>query len=200
MKKLFFFLAIVLTHLKIYAQRTEETINDNWSFSISDEQSYSSKDFDDQKWALVNLPHTWNTDAYSKKDYFRGNCWYRKRLMIPERLKTKEIFIRFEAVNSQAELFINGKEKLFTLEVIMHLLLILPMTLTLASTILLRLKLITKTRIYHLCPETLPFLGAFTGMFGLSPQKNNILTYLTTVLTGFMYQHRWFLMNLPNLT
>lgn len=112
MKRFLFFFVILFAQFKLYGQRTQETINDNWSFSVTNEQNYSGKDLNDQQWQVVNLPHTWNTDAYNKKDYFRGSCWYRKKLFIDERLKNKELYIRFEAVNSLAEVFINGKRKI----------------------------------------------------------------------------------------
>ena len=30
--------------------------------------------FDDSKWTSIHLPHTWNTDVYTEKDYYRGTA------------------------------------------------------------------------------------------------------------------------------
>ncbi len=59
----------------------------------------------------VSLPHTWNAqDALSGKlDYKRGIGNYERKLFIAPEWKGKRLFLRFDGVNSIANVFINGK-------------------------------------------------------------------------------------------
>jgi len=88
----------------ISAQRTEMDFNDHWQFLKK--QNLENADAPD--WKNVKIPHIWNLDAYEKRDYERNQFWYQKLFDIPENLKNKELFLRFEAVNSYAEVYLNG--------------------------------------------------------------------------------------------
>jgi len=63
-----------------------------------------------QKGDLISLPHTWNVkDAgVGVLNYYRGVGIYRKKLSLSN-YNSKRIFIRFEGVNSKAEVFVNEK-------------------------------------------------------------------------------------------
>lgn len=47
------------------AEREIFSLNGAWEFRKGDAAA-----------ELVNLPHSWNTDAYTVKDYWRGECSY----------------------------------------------------------------------------------------------------------------------------
>lgn len=57
----------------------------------------------------MQLPHTWNTDAYSKKDYYRGIGWYRRTISLPHTWKGKQLFLKLDAASKAATIYINGK-------------------------------------------------------------------------------------------
>ena len=78
--------------------RLTRTINSAWIFS------------QDGKETLVNIPHTWNAlDIQDETPgYWRGLCTYRKNLHISDDLSGKKVFIRFEGVNQETELIVNG--------------------------------------------------------------------------------------------
>lgn len=59
----------------------------------------------------MDLPHTWNAqDALAGKiDYKRGIGNYEKALYIHPEWKGKRLFLRFDGVNSIADVFINRK-------------------------------------------------------------------------------------------
>jgi beta-galactosidase len=65
---------------------------------------------DESDWEYVNLPHTWNSDAYVVKDYRKGEAWYRKQIELPESWRCKRVIIRFDGVNKGAILYVNGKK------------------------------------------------------------------------------------------
>lgn len=100
----------ILISSSSYAQRHVESINSGWKFYKGDIENTSFVNINDTKWETVNIPHTWNTDAYILKDYYRGIGWYRKNLIVPDTKKEKQIFIKFEGINASAEVFINGEK------------------------------------------------------------------------------------------
>ncbi|MBP1541353.1 MAG: glycoside hydrolase family 2 protein [Prevotella sp.] len=59
---------------------------------------------------IVNLPHTWNAEDFmSDAGYYRGEGSYKKDIDIPETLKGKRLFLRFEGAGQTAEVFVNWK-------------------------------------------------------------------------------------------
>ncbi|MFV0536913.1 MAG: glycoside hydrolase family 2 TIM barrel-domain containing protein [Dysgonomonas sp.] len=91
------------------AQRQEKTINDGWRFMQQDIKGAEQTGFNDKQWESISVPHSWNSDAYTAKNYYRGKAWYRKTLFIPQTESNKQLFIRWEGVNHSASVYINGQ-------------------------------------------------------------------------------------------
>jgi len=108
---LFVFLSLFIG-LKVYAinPRISTTINDSWKFYKGDFPNAANVNIDDSQWDEVTIPHTWNaTDADDETPgYYRGVAWYRRSLYISKDAGSKEIYISFDGVNQEAELYING--------------------------------------------------------------------------------------------
>ena len=84
-------------------------INDNWSFIKENISNAFEKEFNTSNWESINIPHTWNAiDGASGNDFFRGACWYRKKLNIDKLYEGKKIYIEFGAINSISNVYING--------------------------------------------------------------------------------------------
>ena len=94
----------VIYSLSMFAQRQDILLNDNWKFRFSHQVQKGTE-------VRVDLPHTWNAqDALSGKiDYKRGIGNYEKNLFVRPEWKGKRLFIRFEGVNSIADVFINRR-------------------------------------------------------------------------------------------
>ena len=75
------------------------SINDGWSFSTVNDTARTP----------VHLPHTWNSDAYMTRDYFRGKGFYTKNITIPENFKGKRIYLKFDGAASKSEVSIDSK-------------------------------------------------------------------------------------------
>ncbi|WP_239060666.1 family 1 glycosylhydrolase [Bacteroides sp. 519] len=88
---------LTLLSLPVLAGRETKTINSGWKFRKAD------------TWETVSLPHTWNTDAYTHKDYYKGVGWYEKQLQLPQEWANKQLFLKFEAASKSAEVYINNK-------------------------------------------------------------------------------------------
>lgn len=83
----------------IYAQRNSVTINENWQFRLPEEQ----------QWHSVNLPHTYNDDAYRVQNYYQGKGLYRKAFTLPEIRDGKRYYLKFEGASKAADVTVNGK-------------------------------------------------------------------------------------------
>ncbi len=89
--------------------RKSVNINNNWKFKKKHGSVLSELPKD---WESVNLPHTWNGDDGQDggNDYFRGKCCYVRELDASEFSADAKVFIEFCAVNSSAEVYVNGKK------------------------------------------------------------------------------------------
>lgn len=102
-------LFLLLNFTSVFSQREIHTINDGWKFHKGECPNASETNFKDSLWQTVSLPHTWNSDAYTCKDYYRGTGWYRRNLTIPARWEDKQIFLKLDGANKSAEIYVNGK-------------------------------------------------------------------------------------------
>lgn len=98
------------TATEAQAQRETQTLNNGWKFLQGDCPAAADSALDDSAWTTVHLPHTWNTDAYTHKDYYRGPGWYRRRLTLPRGWKEKQIFLKIDAASKAATLYVNGRK------------------------------------------------------------------------------------------
>jgi beta-galactosidase len=91
-----------------------------WRFLKEDIKDAYKRDFKDDEWEKILLPHTWNSQdvqegkgnvsgflRHKKQGYYRGIGWYRIKFPISEEQKSKRIFIRFQAAGSVAEIYLN---------------------------------------------------------------------------------------------
>jgi beta-galactosidase len=118
MKSLFLLTASLISCSFLFAQhKTKGSFNDGWKFKLDSAQSYSAADVDDASWRILNLPHDWSIEGKFDKNNPAGTGggalpggvgWYRKTFTIPASQKDKTIFIEFDGVYRNSEVFING--------------------------------------------------------------------------------------------
>ena len=92
--------------------------NDDWKFALSDSvQDYSSPDSDDSTWRILSLPHDWSIEGDFSLDNPStpgggalpgGIGWYRKTFTLPETDRDKVIYVDFDGVYRNSEVWING--------------------------------------------------------------------------------------------
>lgn len=99
-KKWLFAAMAVLAAGTLPAQREMKTINDGWEFRKPA----------DARWERVNLPHTFNLDAYQRPDYYQGKGIYRRVLTLPEVDSSRRYYLKIDAASKAAEVRINGRE------------------------------------------------------------------------------------------
>ena len=90
----------------------------DWRFNLGDVTNGQAPEFDDSKWRALNLPHDWSIEGeFSEKNPagFGGGAlpggigWYRKTFNLADTDKGKLVFIDFDGVYRNSEVWINGQ-------------------------------------------------------------------------------------------
>ena len=114
--------AILTTHafaaLHLIQPRVIESFDTDWRFSQSDPADAKSPTFDDTQWQTVALPHDWsiagsveeNAPSRAAGGFFpTGIAWYRRTLTLPKLDPTKRIFIAFDGIMANSDVYCNGE-------------------------------------------------------------------------------------------
>jgi beta-galactosidase len=97
--------------------RSIENFCNDWKFNLGDIANVQNPSFDDTKWRTLNLPHDWSVEGeFNEKNPATpgggalpgGIGWYRKVFTLRESDKNKTIFIDFDGVYRNSEVWING--------------------------------------------------------------------------------------------
>ncbi|WP_345955845.1 glycoside hydrolase family 2 TIM barrel-domain containing protein [Mucilaginibacter sp. PAMB04168] len=104
-------LLLLFQVLTVHAQRIKASINTNWQFYKGDIEGFPANNTN-VKWETISIPHSWNTADVTddEKGYYRGTCWYTKRLSIPASWQDKYVSVYFEGASQVAEVYVNGKK------------------------------------------------------------------------------------------
>ncbi len=89
----------------------------NWHFHLGDVPEAKETDFVDNSWRQLNLPHDWSIEGTFNKDNPAGVGggalpggigWYRKTVTLPEADRNKSVFIDFDGVYMNSDVWLNG--------------------------------------------------------------------------------------------
>lgn len=115
--KTVFVASVLLVHVFASAQRTTLKFNKDWKFYLGDDSAARNVKYDDSKWRILNLPHDWSIEGSFSEKYpttFNqgalpaGIGWYRKTFTVPLSSKERKVFINFDGVYRNSEVWING--------------------------------------------------------------------------------------------
>lgn len=93
------------------------SFNQDWRFYLGDVANGQAPELDTSAWRVLNLPHDWSIEGeFSEKNpaTFGGGAlpggtgWYRKTFLMPATAKGKLVFIDFDGVYRNSEVWING--------------------------------------------------------------------------------------------
>ncbi len=117
--RLFFVLvAIFVINVSAIAQGFGEKhlINEQWFFHLGDVKYGGRETMDCSEWSTVDVPHDWSVKQNASPELASctgflpgGIAWYRKNITIPEVKKDEQVYVYFEGVYNNSEVFINGK-------------------------------------------------------------------------------------------
>ena len=95
-----------------------QSFNQDWKFSLGDSTLQASAiTFNDQSWRKLNLPHDWSIESDFGKDFPAtpgggalpgGIGWYRKTFVVEKADKDKRVYIDFDGIYRNSEVWING--------------------------------------------------------------------------------------------
>jgi len=103
--------------LQTIAQSPRQTVlfTDAWKFYKGDVLQGESETQDDQNWRTVDLPHDWSIEGPFSKQWASGTGflpggigWYRKTFQIENANSANKVFIYFDGVYKNSEVWING--------------------------------------------------------------------------------------------
>ncbi len=103
MKRTLLYIAFVLSIISTGSAREIYSLNSGWKFFYMEENSSDNA-------REITLPHTWNIDAFVGDGAYRHtSANYQRTLFVPAEWKGKRLFLRFNGVQSVADVFINGR-------------------------------------------------------------------------------------------
>src|SRR6266540_7148593 len=99
------------------AQRKTANFDSRWRFHLGDEPGAQDVAFDDAAWRSLDLPPDWRIEGpFSERNPAGvaggalpgGVGWYRKSFVLPRSDSGKLVFVEFDGVYRNSEVWING--------------------------------------------------------------------------------------------
>jgi len=102
-------LILIFQYPLLFAQRDTIDFNNNWVF-VADKNGEGNTG----KWferplagaKPVSLPHTWNIETATERHYGWG--WYQKKFKVESAWKSRNLQLRFGAINHSSVIYLNG--------------------------------------------------------------------------------------------
>src|SRR5262245_1966921 len=120
MSKWYWFLSYVLSMLSpvcMHAQERSEAFNDGWKLLVGEVAGAGDSSYNDALWQSVQLPHDGSIEGtFNEKNPAgvhggflpTGAGYYRKVFLMKADKKDKNIFIDFDGIYRNSEVWING--------------------------------------------------------------------------------------------
>jgi beta-galactosidase len=98
--------------------RERTSFNEGWKFALTTDSTARLISFDDKEWRALNVPHDWSIEGQFDKDNPSGvgggalpggTGWYRKTFEIAPADRGKYLFLEFDGVYCNSEVWVNEK-------------------------------------------------------------------------------------------
>ena len=108
---------VLLTPCTGAAQRATLDFDAAWRFHLGDVPGAQQVPFDDSGWRTLDVPHDWSIEGEFSADNPAGVAggalpggvgWYRKQFAVPARDSSRRVFVEFDGVYRNSEVWING--------------------------------------------------------------------------------------------
>lgn len=115
-KRLFCLAFLVLT-LQHAGARTIVSLDPGWRFFQGEANGAESTGFKDDSWRKLDVPHDWSIEGPFDKNAATGGAggwlpsgvaWYRKEIPIPAYAKGRRVWIEFDGVMANSDVWMNG--------------------------------------------------------------------------------------------
>ena len=98
-----------------YDGQRGKSFNDGWKFHLGDASGAQQPSFSDSAWTSLSVPHDWSPalgfsqDASGQSGFMTGGVgWYRKTFTLDSSYAGQNIFIEFDGVYMNSQVWING--------------------------------------------------------------------------------------------
>ena len=108
---------LVLSASPLIAARISLSCDAEWRFLKSEAPGAEQPDFDDSAWGTLNLPHDWSIEGPFDRQNPSGPAgaflpagigWYRKHFTLANEQSRRRVFIEFDGVMANSDVWING--------------------------------------------------------------------------------------------
>ena len=114
---LWFFVALFCVAPVAFAQRTTSSFDRDWRFLKADPSGAEKPEFEDSGWRRLDVPHDWSIEGpVDEKNPTgagggfmpSGVGWYRKHFTLTNNVQQQLVFIQFDGVMANSDVWING--------------------------------------------------------------------------------------------
>jgi beta-galactosidase len=105
----------LLAALPALAQRQQVLFNADWKFHLGDAPGSEQPRATDMPWRTLSLPHDWSIEGPYSQDWASATAflpggvgWYRKTFTVPAGFRHRKVFIYFDGVYKNSEVWLNG--------------------------------------------------------------------------------------------
>lgn len=111
-------LAATLATTLLAPARTIESLDRDWAFFQGDAPGAEKPEFDTSSWRKLDVPHDWSIEGDFRKDapttgsggwLPSGIAWYRKEISLPADAQGKRVWVEFDGVMANSDVWLNGK-------------------------------------------------------------------------------------------
>ena len=109
--------ALILINAPAASARVSEPFDAGWHFFQGDAPGAEDSGFDDSRWKTVSLPHDWSIAGPFAETNLAGGAgaflpsgvaWYRKSFSLPNDFLGRRVFVEFDGVMANSDVWING--------------------------------------------------------------------------------------------
>lgn len=83
-------------------------LNREWTYQRGDFPGAEQADYDDSGWERIGLPHSFSIPYFLSSEFYTGYGWYRKALDLSKDDLERDLFLEFDGVFQEAEVYVNG--------------------------------------------------------------------------------------------
>ena len=83
-------------------------LNREWTYQRGDFLGAEQAGYDDSGWERIGLPHSFSIPYFLSSEFYTGYGWYRKVLDLSKDDLERDLFLEFDGVFQEAEVYVNG--------------------------------------------------------------------------------------------
>ena len=111
------FVGVLLLVCGDLSARSKASFCEDWRFHLGEPSEAQSADFNDSDWRTLDVPHDWSIELPFDPKMPGGNSvgylpggigWYRKAFTVPAESRGKRVFVDFDGVYMDSQVWING--------------------------------------------------------------------------------------------